>query len=59
MMFIMQGCGSKTICPKYPKPSQATLIKISTLKDAGVDIWMKKQFKLNLKLNECNKGRLW
>lgn len=54
MTLILQACGSKTICPKYPNPSQEVLDKIKSLKSEKVDDWILKQYKLNLKLKACN-----
>lgn len=54
MTSIIQGCGSKSICPSYPKPSQKVLDKIESLKSKEVDDWILKKYKLNLKLEVCN-----
>ena len=54
MMFILQGCGNKSVCPKYPEPSQEVLSKIQSLESDPVNNWMMKQYKLNLKIKACN-----
>lgn len=54
MMFTLQACGSKSICPLYPKPSQNVLNEIESLKSQEVNDWILKQFKLNKKLKVCN-----
>jgi len=55
IIFILMGCSShKNICPTYPKPSQYVLLKIKSLNNLLVNEWLKKQYKLNKKLKECN-----
>jgi hypothetical protein len=55
-MLTLQACGSKSVCPSYPKPSQNVLTKIKSLKSQDVDDWILKQFKLNKKLEVCNES---
>lgn len=56
MMLTLQACGSKSVCPSYPKPSQDVLIKIKSLQSQEVDDWILKQYKLNQKLKVCNES---
>ena len=56
MMLTLQACGSKSVCPSYPKPTQEILSKIKSLKSQEVDDWILKQYKLNLKLKVCNEN---
>lgn len=56
MTLTLQACGSKSVCPSYPAPSQKVLTKIKSLKSQEVDGWILKQYKLNKKLEVCNEG---
>lgn len=54
-VFIFIGCSNtNSYCPKYPIPNNTVLKKIQSLNDSEVDKWMIEQYKLNLKLKECN-----
>ena len=59
MMFTVaiNGCSriSYSVCPEYPIPSESVLELLNDLNSSDVDFWMKKQYKLNKKLIECNK----
>ena len=59
VLMMLVGCGVKTsnLCPIYPIPSSEVTNKILSLKDNNVNEWMVKQYKLNLKLQECNKQK--
>lgn len=55
-MFMMTGCGNKSVCPHYPTPPKIVRDKIQSLDNKDVDLWMLDQAKLKKKIEVCNEN---